>query len=65
MHPADRRFIIIGRQNWKFAKSEDDAELHRMKRCITGYPAYNVYVVLSPYNVSDAHWIPTIINVHE
>ena len=63
--PADRRFIIIGSQHWKFAQGEDDAELYRMKRCIRGFPAYNVDIVLSPYNVSDAHWILTKINVHE
>ena len=31
-HSTDRRFIIIGSQHWNFAQSEDDAELHRMKR---------------------------------
>ena len=30
-----------------------------------GCPAYKVDAVLSSYNVSKAHWILTIINVHE
>ena len=64
-HPADRRFIINRSQHWKSAKSEDDAELYRVKRRIRGCLAYNVDVFLSPYNDSDAHWILTIINVHE
>ena len=63
-HPTDQRFIIIGSQNWKFAQSKDDAELHRMKRCIRNFPAYNI-TVFPPYNVSNAHWILTILNVHE
>ena len=33
-HPSDRRFIIIGSQNRKFAQSEDDAELQRMKNAL-------------------------------
>ena len=64
MHPADRRIIIIGSHSWKFAQGEDDAELYRMKRCPRGFPAYNVEIFSIPYNVSGAHWILTIINVH-
>ena len=49
-HLANRAFIITGSQHWKFAQSEDDAELRRYS---------------APYNVSDAHWILTTVNAHE
>ena len=61
-HFQDRRTVILGSQMWKYVQ---DNELHKMDRVLRGFPPYHADLILSPYNISDVHWILCVIDIHD